>query len=221
MDQRLATWVSSVAGDAEVVFDRPRDDDVAKPTVSVYLLALDNSLPTQRSQRRPLEIALHYLLTTAAPDFAEAHRLLASLVFAALERPDLQVDLRPLAPEIWAAFRTAPRPALLLRQPLVLERPSRVPRVRTPAEINLDLAQPLSGVVLTPSGAPVPYARVEVPALNLSAYADAEGRLDLGLVPKDAREAPLRVVAKGADETVIPERRSDGALVIRFDPKET
>jgi hypothetical protein len=221
IDRALASWVSTIVGAADVVLGRPSDDAGVRPTVGLYLLELDHTLPTHRSERRPLEIALRYLVTTSAPDVEQAHRLLGSLVFAALERTDLQVDLRPLAPEIWAAFGVTPRPAFTLRHPLVVERPSRVGRVRTPAEITLGSATGLNGVVLTKADVPVPYARVELPGLDASTYTDVDGRFDLGAVPSDARTKPFRVVAKGADELAPAETGADGRLVIRFDPKET
>jgi hypothetical protein len=221
VDRDLASWVSSVAGDVDVIHDRPRDDVLDRPTVFVYLLALDHALPTQRSERRPLEISLRYMLTTGGADVEQAHRLLATLVFAALERADVHVDLTPLAPELWAAFGVAPRPTLILRRALIVERPARVGRVRSPAEINLTPARGLRGVVLTKAGVPVPHARVELPALKVSAYSGIDGWFDLGVVPEAAHDAPLRVVAKGTDALLPAERGDDGRLVIRFDPKET
>jgi hypothetical protein len=223
VDKKLVEWVSSVAAavaqDVAVVLDRPRDEAPSRPTVSVYLLEFDHTLPTQRLPRRPLEISLRYLVTAAAADAGQAHGLLESLIFTALERPDLQVDLKPLPAEIWAAFGVAPRPAFTLRHPLVLERPSAAPRVLKPAEINVDLAITLRGVVQTRDGAPVPFARVELPA-HASTYTDEKGRFDFGLVPAGADEEPLRIVAKGVEELIPSKRGASGALVVRFDPKE-
>jgi hypothetical protein len=224
VDNDLVRWLASVAeevlDDVAIVWQRPSDDALPRPTVSVYLLELDHMVPTQRSPRRPLEVSLRYLITTSAADAVQAHKLLAALIFAALERPDLQVELKPLPPEIWAAFGAAPRPAVTVRCPLVLERPPLAPRVLKPAEIHVDQAIPMRGVVVTPGGAPVPYARVELPA-HAATYTDDKGRFDLGLVPAGAGEELLRVVAKGLDKLIASERSESGALLVRFDPKET
>ncbi len=220
VDRALSSWVGSIVEGADVLFAAPLSSAAERATVSLYLLDIDQAAPAQRSVRRPLEVTLRYLVTVFAPDVAQEHRLLGRLVFAALERADLSVELRAIAPEVWAAFGTIPRPAFALRYPLVVERSSQVSRVRSAPEVRLAATSPVRGVVLTSGDVPVPRARIELPHINRAVYTDNDGRFDLGAAPGAVLDRPLRIVAKGVEQLVSVTAEDGGRVVIRFDPKE-
>jgi hypothetical protein len=216
VDRDVAGWVGEVAG-APVWLERPREHKDERG-VGVYLLELDAQPAGREPGRAPLQIQLRYLVTTWAPALEEEHRLLSELVFAALGRPDWEVALRPLDAPGWAAFGLAPRPAVLLRVPLRLERPARVaPRVRTALRIETAASRTLAGRVLGPGDVAVAGARVEAPALGAAAETDWDGRFRLGRVPA-APHAALRVSAKGRVKDIEAELPADGAeLILRLD----
>lgn len=220
VDRALTSWIGSIADGVDVLFSAPLSSTAERPTVSLYLLDIDQAAPVQRSVRRPLEITLRYLVTVFAPNVAEEHRLLGRLVFAALERADLAVDLRAIPPEMWAAFGAVPRPAFALRYPLVVERAARASRVRTAPEVRLAAAAPMRGVVLTPDDVPVARARLVLPGTDLTVYTDNDGHFDLGAAPRAALDSPVRVVAKGGEQLASATVDEGGRVVIRFDPKE-
>jgi hypothetical protein len=219
IDQLMVEWVASVVPDAEVVFDAPRASSAA-PTVHLYLIALQNAVPTRRDHPRAYEIALRYLVAVSAPQPQVAHRLLGQLLVAGLDRADLQVEMPALSPEFWVAFGVAPQPAFLLQRPLTVERPMRAPRVRYPAEVQVVPVGELSGLVLTPDDVPVVRARVELPDLHASTFTDGDGRFRFGAVPAHAQARRVRVVAKGTELVVSRRSADEQPFVIRFQPME-
>ena len=101
--------------------------------MGLYLLALAGAPPPRTRARTPLQFNLRYLVTTWSPQRQEEHRLLGKLLFAALEREDLEVDLTPLPGELWTALGIRPRPAFVLEVQARRDRPEpRAPRVRGP-----------------------------------------------------------------------------------------
>jgi Carboxypeptidase regulatory-like domain len=221
LDRQLREWIGSVVKDAEVDLGAPPAS--AKDTaVSCYLLDVQNAVPVRGGVQRSFELAARYLVTVAGDDAEAAHRVLGELIFAALARPDWQVELRSHEPEFWAAFGVAPRPALILRCPLVVERPQRVQRVRHPAEFRIAPVVLLNGVVVTADDVPIPRARVEIAGTQAVTFTDDDGHFQLSaLPPRDKRDATaLTVTAKGIQVLVANATRAAKPLVIRIDPKE-
>jgi hypothetical protein len=221
VDRELRAWASSIVEDVEVRLAPPQPDSESSASVNLHLLELANGVPThERREGRPWDVVLAYLVTTAAPDAERAHRLLSRLVVAALQRPNMKVELRQFTPQFWTAFNVAPRPAFVLSCPVALERVTvEAPRIRTPAEIRLGLATTLRGVVVTGDDVPVVRARIELPELNVSTYTDDAGRFELGAVRSGVRPSTVKIRAKGLEETA-EGRYDDDRLVVRFEPKE-
>jgi len=217
-DRKLQEWVTSVVGGVEVRLGPPREQPGT--AVSLYLLELRSALPTQRGERRPLELSLRYLVTTSADDELEAHALLGKLVLAALERTDAQVELGSPSPETWAALRIAPRPCFFLELPLVVQRPTKVGWIRRPADIHISTARSFSGVLLTRDDVPVANARVELGEIAATTETDAQGRFSFGAVPEEPRSKRLKITARGVECTVTAQQVAGTPLVIRFDRKE-
>jgi hypothetical protein len=147
VERRLRDWVQTVAGEVAPDVAVSLDPPAAAPAgrgVGLYLLELDAAPVGQGARRPALRLALRYLVTAWAETPEVAHRLLAAIAFAALEAPETEVvaELRPLAPEAWAAFGVLPRPSLFLRVPARKERPPvEAPVVRKPLVVHLQVRE--------------------------------------------------------------------------------
>ncbi len=219
IDRRLREWTESVV-EGPTFSLTPPDDAQSGSGVSFYLLQLVEKPPTRTAQRAPLQLALHYLVTTWADAPEEAHRLLGELVFAAMETDDFEVDLDPIPPEMWTAFGIVPRPAFVLRIPLRKDRPEpSVKRVQAPLIVRVEPVAGLHGRVLGPNDTPVMGASVEIPALQISTRTDAQGRFSFRSVPGGKGGSTLRVRAKSKERSVTVEEPTSEAspVVIRFD----
>lgn len=222
VDRRLEEWVAAVIQDTEVLLTIPGDAE-GKRAVGVYLLDLLPAPPVRTERRLPLQLFLRYLITTAADAPEEAHRMLGSLVFAAMEHPDFAVELEPLPAEFWRAFATKPQPSFLLRVPLRFERPEpKVARVRRPIEVRHCPVANLAGQVLGPDEVPLPNVLVELPTLKRSARTDARGRFRFEAVPGDPKITRLRVEAKGREFWIdaTPGTGDLQPLMIHLEPME-
>lgn len=222
VDGRLEAWVATVLGETPVSFAAPRD---AHPPVgiSLYLLELGAAPPGRGDAQRMRELWLRYLVTAWADDPREAHRLLGTLVFAAMEDETLEVELAPLPAMAWAAFGAAPRPAFLLRAPLRRERPQpRAKTVRKPLQIELVATSPLRGVVLGPDDVPVAGARIDLPRHHLACYSGPDGRFRFPRVPSEPQAKDVRVSVKGRRLDLAAQQAAAGdVLVIRFDTSDS
>ena len=218
-DDRLSAWIAATVGDSVPVSLAAPGSPTPPHGVSCYLLDVVPA-PAERSARSaPLQVALRYLITTWDDDARTAHRLLGQLVFAALSDASFEVERDPLAPELWRALGTAPRPSFVLRVPVRVEREQpTAPRVRERLRIDSGLLTPLIGRVLGPGDIPVANARVEVLGLDVEVMTDRLGRFRVPTVPSGGRPLRLRVAARGVQAEVEeqPAEIVDGVLTVRL-----
>lgn len=222
VDQRLKDWVGTVLTGTAVSLLPPLDQ-TAEPLVGLYLLDLHPSPPAKGPRRRPLQILLRYLVTTSAQQPEEAHSMLYSLVFAAMEEPGFEVDLEPVSPSLWTAFGSLPRPAFMLRLPLRLARPQEeVKFIQAPIEMQHSPMAGMGGVLMGPDDIPIANARVELPAQHLTTRSDAHGRFWFAAVPAKPTVKHFRIQARGRDFAVEVERKADDQepLIIHINPGE-
>jgi hypothetical protein len=218
-DTRLADWVGGVVGTGVEVALAAPGDGRAGSGISLFLMDLV-SLPAMRGERRtPLQLALRYLVTAWGEDPPGEHRLLGTLVAAAMEEEDFDVQLAPLPPAVWTALRVSPRPSFVVQLPVRVARPEPVrPRVRGPLVVQGVSLVALAGVVLGPGDVPLANARVEVPSAGAVAETDPEGRFRFPALPAEAGKRQLRVRARGRQLDVeIEQPDANSAVVIRFD----
>lgn len=220
-DRRTREWVESVLPSTTVSFAAPGHVPDGRG-VSLYLMRLADAPALHNvNHRTVLQISLGYLVTAWSDEQEEAHRLLGELVFAALENPQYQVDLKPLPNETWAAFGIAPQPCFVLCVPLRLERPEpAVKYVRQPLIVQAAPVSTLSGLVLGPGDIPIAGARVELPSLQIHERTDAKGRFHLSMVPGGESATMLHIQAKGREMQVLIKGATGQhePLVIHFDP---
>jgi hypothetical protein len=220
-DHQISDWIGTILPDTTISLGLPGTVSGGRG-VSLYLMELAASPPLRGSERPPLQVELRYLITTWAEAPEEAHRLLGELLFASLERSDLEVDLRPLTGETWSAFGVAPVPSFVLRAPVRQARPlSPAPPVRLPLRIEPAILGSLSGRVVLRDGTPLPGARVELAELELDTRTDLQGRFRFPSIPSGHEGSPLVVTAKGRTiSTELPTTDAKSAMVIEFEPGE-
>lgn len=217
-DRELKAWVQGVIPEAEVVLGPPRQLE-GKRGVSLYLLALADPLPAWANRQASRQIALRYLVTAWATEEEQAHALLGSLVFAALEKREYELKLEEITASVWAALGIAPRPAFMLWVPCTLaQQASVVKLVRGPLVVQGAPVRSLHGIVLGPGDIPVANAGVELPALQLRGHTDAKGRFFFASVPGESQSVQLVVKARGYQQSVLVKQSTSEQepLAIRF-----
>ena len=222
VDQRLKDWVGTVLTAASVSLSPPVDQGT-EPLVSLYLLDLHPSPPTKGARRRPLQILLRYLVTTSAQQPEEAHSMLWTLAFAAMEEPGFEVDLEPLSPSLWTAFGSLPRPSFMLRLPLrFARRQEDVKVIQAHIEMQHSPMVGMGGVLMGPNDMPIANARVELTAHHLTTQTDTRGRFRFAAVPAEPAVKRFRIQARGRDFAVEAECKAGGQepLIIHINPGE-
>ncbi len=218
-DAQLRDWVVSVLPGVDVSFEPPANQ-AAGQGVSLHLMELVSSQPLRGPSRPPLQLGLRYLVTVWAPSIDVQHHLLGELVFAAMQRTDLEVELQPLDWPAWVALGAAPRPAFVLRATLRREVPIPVPPlVRGPLLVQAAALTSLYGRVVGPGDIPLPGAIVELTGLDRSERTGANGTFRFASVPAPPTSLSMRVQARGREVTLaVAEPTSpDQPLVIKLD----
>lgn len=218
VDEELMEWVGGLLGDIEISLGAPEERSTAG--VGIYLIDLLPSSPAHLTRRAPLQVMLRYLFTTWAEKPLDAHRMLGTLLFAALSHPGFEVELEEVQAQVWQAFGVRPRPSFRIRIPLRVEREDLTSRrVGGPVELRRAPLSPLRGVVMGPAGVPVANARVVLPSCGLSAVTDPRGRFAFDAVPALSPAMQVRVLARGREmaRALEPEEIQEGELIIHFD----
>ncbi|HVR83803.1 MAG TPA: hypothetical protein VMU54_05780 [Planctomycetota bacterium] len=224
VDARLGDWVKGALGKekADLAFEISKE----APKATTVNLSLVGVLPTptpRTPQRPPLKLLLRYLVSVRASDVEDAHRILGTLAFSAMEVPDFEMEPEAPAPELWTAIGIPLQPSFALRVPLLKSRPEpHARRVRFPLVIKTSPVHSLSGVVLGPGEIPIMGARVEIPGSGRPVETDYLGHFVIPNVLRDFEPRALEVRAKGARETVAldPQAGTDDALVIHLNSLE-
>jgi hypothetical protein len=219
-DRDLMAWAEHVLPGVEVRIGPPTTTPPEDRAVGLYLLELRSHPPLRGSRPEPLRLWARYLVQAWAPSPSEAHAMLFQLVFSALEREDLDVDLDPPTPDLWLALGVRPAPCFRVAVPVRRVRPEpRVKPVLHPLVVRPDALGTLAGWVRTPDDQPLSGARVEIPALERSVVTDRDGRFRLTALPGRGTPIELRVRAKGREVwTSIATDADRDAVVIRLDP---
>jgi hypothetical protein len=221
-DTRLKEWVGTVIEDAEVSMTPPESQRAGRG-VGLYLLELLPSPMPSGNKRPPLQLVLRYLMTTWSDKPEDAHQMLVTLMFAAMDNKDFQVELETLPTAVWTAFGVPPRPSFVLRAPLRHERPEpQTKLVRHPMRVESSPIVGLHGLLLGPGDIPLSDCRIEIPALHVSTNTDYRGRFYFPAVPASGNKQ-LVVKAKGFELPVVSQQNypdSRAPLVIHFSPLE-
>lgn len=218
IDEQLQKWAQALLKDASVTLSAPSTDRKGRGA-SLYLYKLAPAPPSRGVKQPPLQVFARYLITTWGETEEQAHQLLEALLFGAMEEAAYEVELSPLLPEAWALFGLIPQPSFALGALVKRERLQPEPqRVRRPMDVIASPMMTVSGVVLGPEDIPLPYAHVELPALQISLRTDANGRFHIPHVPAKPSTTRLRVQAKGQEQEVVvqPGTSDEEPMIIRF-----
>jgi hypothetical protein len=104
-ESALRAWAAPIVGRGAVSFARPDQPSVAASGVNFHLEAIEAGRPP----------AAHYTVTTWAQAPSEASAMLARVVMAAIDHPELDVDLGLPPRATWPALGPEPRPRCQLR----------------------------------------------------------------------------------------------------------
>ncbi len=219
-DQRLKEWIAENSGTAcSLGAPSARAEGEG---VSLYLVDIRDSSYLAAANQLPLQLTLRYLVTTWAASPEAAHQLLDTVINRALNEPQLESEFQPIPPELWMGLQVSPQPAFFLRVVLRPERarPKEAPLVRKPLVLELEPVVSLFGRVLGPQDQPIMNARVELPALELSAQTGPDGDFHfVGIPGGSGLKTRLHIRARGKAQDVLVERMYSEAdpLIVHFD----
>lgn len=196
IDRQLVTWVESVLTGETVSLSKPTPLEKGRG-IGLYLMEMHPMPKVREREGATLQCSLRYLVTAWADEPMQAHQLLGTLAFAAMENAEFEVDFESLSPACWTAFGVEPRPSFFLRLPVRHHRVFPPPTLVTqPVVLSTSPIHTLTGVVYGPGDTPIMGAQVEVPAFQLSTHTDASGQFQFPGLPGDV-PITLRLRAKG------------------------
>lgn len=198
IDLRLKEWIATVIdSNFQISFEHPGKLD-NKPTVSVYLYSLDNSMPTSVAREIPLQITLSYLLTVKSENQMESHQTLGKLLFAAKEQADFEVEFPALPTGYWQSFGTVPLPYFTIRLLLVKARNAeQVPRIIEPPRVDIGTLSNIEGIILGPNNIPISAAKITLEHTKTVSYTDNNGCFSIATNSASLKIFNCKIDAKG------------------------
>jgi len=218
VDDRLIEWATAVAPDAGVVLSAPGaiGDQVE---IALYMHSLSYELPSSTWDRPPHQLWARYLVTVAARDPRDEHRILGDLLVAALEEGDFVVESEPWAPAQWQAIGSPPRPCFGIAQLVRVPRPLDTAKpVLHELEVEGTAPVDVRGMVVGPDDVPLVDVRVELASGGRATRTDSRGRFRLAAVPPTTGERQLVLTTKGRRISVAAASDAPDPLIIRVDP---
>ena len=198
IDFRLKKWIATVIdSNFQVSFDHPGKIE-NKPTVSVYLFKMDNSMPTSVAREIPFQVNLSYLLTVQSENQMESHQTLGKLLFAAKEQAGFEVDFHSLPSGYWQSFGTVPLPYFIIRLQLIKARKEeQVPKIQEPPRIDMGNLTSLEGIVLGSNNIPVSAAKITLDHWKTISYTDNNGCFSIATDSTSRKSFNCKIEAKG------------------------
>ena len=174
------------------------DDVERRPGITVQLANIA-PLPGPRTDRASFVLAIDYLISVQSKDPLAAHRAVGELVFAALQRPDLEICQASAIAAVGERQDNHALPGVLIRAKLARDRVfDQAPLVRRPPVVEAEGVVPLEGIVLGPNDIPVPDATVEITALGASVLTDGRGRFRFAAAPSGSKPVKLSARKRAA-----------------------
>lgn len=205
----LRAWAEPLVDPAHLSFDAPRPEPAEAAGVSIHLLTLGRRQTFQGSLPPALEAEARFLVTSWGPDSVAAAETLTRLLFAAMDRPDLEVELEPPAADTWPAFGVRPQPSFELRVPLRKERAvPPVKRVLHPLKVEKAALIPMHGRLSANEGIAVSGADITLLPAGPTIRTGDDGTFTFGAVPASGTRR-LEVRAKGRRLSLALEPLSD------------
>ena len=218
LDRRLEGWAKAIVADLTVSFNVPTAE-TDKLNLCLYLLDVIPVAAGRGVRLPPLQMTLRYLVVAQGPIQSEVHQLLGTVLIAALENAEFEIEKEPLPFDVWKAFGIAPRPSFVLRVPFKYERAEKVAQpVLQPLTVKQTVLETLQGRISI-NRIPIMNANVEIPALKLSARTDADGNFQFPALPSEPSEKDLRIRIKGREFSVSTGHAERRGSMFLFDLK--
>ena len=193
----VMSWITAALPDvpvtAHALGDRKR-----QPGVDLRLLAAAPR-PGQRALDAPMIAELDLLITIQLDDPAAEQRAIGELLFAAMDRRDIEVVQAPDLAGLCSSLGVPIAPGFILRASLVREREIAArPLVRAPLVVHTSDLGMIVGHVLGPDDTPIAGATVSAVGLDRFVRTDRNGRFEIGAAPA-AGTVRLLAKARGAE----------------------
>jgi len=198
LDIQLKEWILTIIkNDYQISFEHPGKIDNV-PTISIYLYKLSNSLPTSPARETSFQITLSYLLTVQSDNQIDSHLTLGSLLLAAKEQSNFEVEFPPLPTDYWQSFGTPPLPYFIICLPLVKKIPNeKIPTIKQQPKVNLTSINNIRGIILGPNNHPISKAKVTMDHSKAFAYTDNSGSFSIATDLKSLNKFNCKIDAKG------------------------
>ncbi len=210
----LEKWVRETLGEVKFSLDIP-SDSVQEETINLYLLEILPGQEARGTERPPLRLTLHYLLSAFGKETSRVHRNLSSLAFSVLENQKWKIVERENLSSIWKDFGLAPRPSFILEVPCLKSRPEKTaPLVTQPHVLETTPIEQLNGLVLGPNEFPMSGMRVEILGTGLFTETDHNGKFRIPGFPvqlKNKLEFKLR-------SQIVSGQEENACWVLRYKP---
>ena len=206
--EELLAWITlqvpkvSVAATA---VGQPREG----PGIALALVrAVPCAIPLSLDRKRAV-LALDYLVTVSLSDPLAEHSAVASLAFAALESPDIEIAVDYPVSEACRAIGLAPSAGLVLRTEARRERVlARAPLVRELPIVSVGLLAQAEGTVIGPNNIPIAGAIVTLDGSNRQVTTGPDGRFRFA-VPEGTRpHITARARSREITSTLTPDTPS-------------
>ena len=195
--QFLEKWVAEVVGKKVTVTDDfvPVTD---KPQIIIFLREFTSAAPSHQYINRHLELGVHYLICADGKQSpSESNALLQSLIFAAMEHREINVDLSPPPPEFWLSLGIKARPCFNVIAKEIKERTiEKIPVVTEPVIVNAATKALLHGIVKSPNNTPMPGVEVKIAGDNITVKTDNTGRFQFEALMPEPDEKKIIVRRK-------------------------
>jgi hypothetical protein len=187
-------WAEGVVGAGRVTDDL--EADRASGTICVYPLEVRAAPEARGLERAPIRYLLRSLVLVS-PD-ADGLSALDALLLSAADSEVLQLDLSPIAAELWSALGIRPRPAFVVEAEVVLARSlPAAPLVREPLVIHGGLTRTLRGRLVGPGGRGLGDARVELADSGAATRTASDGSFSFHAVSAEHGPKRFTIDAKG------------------------
>jgi hypothetical protein len=220
LDDYLQAWVARHCPEAAVSFDAPGPEAPEGRGVGFRLVEVTPIPPRRGVSQGAFEANMTYWVSTWGSDVHDAHEMLDTLLFAALQDPTFVTRGVSIDTAAWGALNVELRPGFLLSAAIQRDLTQVLaPQVQRPVEVTGVSMTNLAGVVLGVSGAhevALQNARVAVRGSRRTVATDREGRFVLHGIPPDPPVSELVVQARGRRQHIPIEAQADGTYVLRF-----
>ena len=215
----LAAWLAGAAGEPVPIGPPRTDGDAAGLTLWPLELRPARQTRSSGAVREPYRFTIRYLLSVTGPAALDH---LDRVLTAATSDGSYPVVLEAGDPPLWAAFGTAPRPAMLIDVAAQVDHPTpAAPPVLQPLRLRQLDVRSLSGRVVGPQEQPLAAMRVELPGTGSATRTDTEGRFLIVGVPHDPEHPSpvrLRLTGRGLVLTADVDPAEDDIVIVCAPP---